>query len=248
MKKTLLIAGALLALMAPMASAAGSIGLAWNNCVGAGGLSDDNFACNTNTGIPHQLIASFVPVQTVGAFNGQAGVVDVQVAAATLDKWWELGPTVGTFCRNGLAAADFAFLAGPFGCADPWVGQASGGADFSPVGSNRLRIRTVCAIAVPESLYAVDVDDNPIEYLVFRVTITNTKTTGTGACAGCTDPACIVFNSVKLTQPAGFGDFTITSGAQQHVTWKHGVIGGLGCPAATPTQRSTWGSVKALYR
>jgi len=259
MKKTLLIAGALLALMAPMASAAGYINLAWGNCAAAGGALDDNFACNSNAGATpvHIMVGSFGPPMTLGKFNGHAGVVDIQTASPTLLPWWQLAyhPVAPIACRNKLAgpsddamSVDYNFVTGPFGCFDPWGGGASGGSGIDETAANRLRVRTVCAIGVPESLYIADPDDLPIEYYVFKIVMTNANTIGTGACAGCTDPACIVFNSLKLTQPAGVGDFIITTGPQQYVAWKHGVIGGLGCPAATPTQKATWGSVKALYR
>jgi hypothetical protein len=33
---------------------------------------------------------------------------------------------------------------------------------------------------------------------------------------------------------------------RQHVTWQGG--GGVPCPAATPVKKSTWGSIKAIYR
>jgi len=72
---------------------------------------------------------------------------------------------------------------------------------------------------------------------------------GTGSCAGCTDGACIVFTSQKLTEPLGVGDYTITSPAlRQYVTFQSGGALGGGCPAVVPTQNRTWGSVKSLYR
>ena len=50
-------------------------------------------------------------------------------------------------------------------------------------------------------------------------------------------------------QPLGFGDFQLTNaaGGNFYVTWQGGGVFG-GCPAATPTRNTTWGSVKALYR
>ena len=50
MKKTILLCGALLALTASVASAAG-LNFAWNNCYGEGtGTQNRSFLCNLNTG------------------------------------------------------------------------------------------------------------------------------------------------------------------------------------------------------
>jgi hypothetical protein len=89
-----------------------------------------------------------------------------------------------------------------------------------------------------------------------QVIINNAKTTGTGSCAGCTDGACIVLNSVKVTQPATVHqDYTITNPlGRAYVLWQAGGANpgsgpnGTGCPGATPTRNETWGSVKSLYR
>ena len=72
----------------------------------------------------------------------------------------------------------------------------------------------------------------------------------TSSCAGCTDGACIVLNSIQLTQPIGVGDYTISNPILRNwVQWQGGAttITG-GCPLATPTRSTTWGSVKSLYR
>ena len=58
MKKSLLIAGALLITGAAAASASG-INMSWNDC-GATGTQNVTFACNANAGAPFSGIASFV--------------------------------------------------------------------------------------------------------------------------------------------------------------------------------------------
>lgn len=95
------------------------------------------------------------------------------------------------------------------------------------------------------------------EYFALRLRIDNTKTVGTGACAGCDVPVCIVLQSIKLSL-IGRPEVTrvLTSplnGTDSHyATWQGGgsptTSLGTGCPAATPTRRGTWGGVKALYR
>jgi hypothetical protein len=240
MKKTLLMAGALLALTAGIASAAGGINLAWNDCSPTG-LVGKTFTCASNTLSGAIMIASAVAPVQMDQLNSEESEMILQTNQAALSPWWNL-QTGG--CRTGVAAG-FDFTGGPFTCIDPWVGAASGGMSYDAAfgAPNRARIRTVCAIAGSTGITGTD------EYYFFKVTLLGSKTTGTGSCAGCTDGACIVFTSLKLNQPAGVGDYVITNPlVNQYVTWQSGGNLGGDCPAATPTQNRTWGSVKSLYR
>ena len=245
MKKTLLMAGALLALTAGIASAQGGINLSWGDCGGAGTLNK-TFACTSNSLVGAIMIASAqAPVQ-MDQLNSEESQMEMQTNAATLSQWWNLQTTGGNVpCRSGIAAS-FDFTGGPFTCLDPWVGAASGGVDFTNAfgGPNRGLIRTVCAIAGSTGITGTD------EYYFFKITLLGAKTTGNGSCAGCTDGACIVFTQLKLSQPLGVGDYIITTPlVRQYVTWQSGGAGVTGgCPAATPTHTTTWGSVKSLYR
>ena len=238
MKKILLIAGALLVLTAPAAMSA-EIGLAWTNCAAGGGLLNDAFNCATNSGA-HIMVASFINDADMPQFNGDAGIVDIQVANPTVDAWWNFAAG----CRAGRLTGNFDFSGGPLGCdAGAYDGSTLGPTGAISVGltsPNRMRVKTVVAMPDVSPLTA------GTNYAVFKLTIGNQATVGT-TCPGCTDAACIVFNQLLLTQPAGVGDYIIDSGPQQYVTWKGGVIPGT-CPAATPTRKATWGTVKALYR
>jgi hypothetical protein len=89
----------------------------------------------------------------------------------------------------------------------------------------------------------------------FTINITNQKTVGTGSCAGCTTPVCIVLNSINVVAQDNVEErllSTPTAPGSNFITWQGGgnpsAGGTIGCPAATPTRRSTWGSVKSLYR
>jgi hypothetical protein len=86
--------------------------------------------------------------------------------------------------------------------------------------------------------------DNTSEYYMARVAITRAVSVGTN-CPGCLDGINFCLNDLKLQQPAGSpgGDTDVegTAGDQQCVSYNGGT-------APTPTQRTTWGSVKALYR
>jgi hypothetical protein len=122
-------------------------------------------------------------------------------------------------------------------------------------GNNTARITGGFAIAPPlPDLVAAQ------EYFAFIAVIDRAKTVGTGACDGCTTPACIVFNHIKVATPPvegqQFRDVSLsgpTNGTDSnYVTWQGGAGVtsnlGQGCPAATPTRATTWSSVKSLYR
>ena len=233
-----------LTMVATAAHAAGGLNLSWNDCSTFGTLQK-NFACTSNSGA-NTMYGSAVTGVQMDQLNGEASVLDLQTNQAALSNWWHLEPAGG--CRSNtpqLISADFNFLSN-VNCLDPWGGGAAGGIDYAPGfgGPNRARIRTVCAIPGSTGITGTD------EYYFFKVTYTNARTVGNGSCAGCQDGACIVFNSILVTQPAGVGDYTITNPLNRnYVQWQGGGSGVTGgCPAAVPTRTTTWGSVKSLYR
>ena len=233
------------ALGSPAALAQGGINLAWNDCASpyGVGVSDIRSACNSNLGA-NLLFASFAPPAVMPQFNGHAGVVDLVVVGPVLSPWWQLQPGG---CRQGSLTADFDFTAGPFSCADVWAGEAVGGVAIGTIGNNGVRIRTVSALAEGSER---NLPADGTEYYVFRLRINNAKTVGAGNCAGCLDPACIVFQSLLLTQPAGVGDYIVTTGAQQSLSWKGGAFTdcGLCSSIPCPAKSCTWGYVKSLFR
>ncbi|HEY2954451.1 MAG TPA: hypothetical protein VGK89_04300 [Candidatus Eisenbacteria bacterium] len=242
MKKTLLMTAALLAICAGLASAAG-LNLGWDNCAGLGaGALNKNFACNTNTGIPSTMIGSFVAPAGMDNVNGYQVVVDLQTAGATLSPWWDIGG-----CRASNAASFSSdFTTGPFGCTDYWLGAAGGGGFYIPLegGPNRAEIRIAFAIA---SGFGPIAEGD--EAYLFKVTINNSKTAGLGACARCTDDVCIVFTHALITNDPGLGgtDATLTNPAfRAHVTFQGGET--TPCPDVTPAKRTSWGTIKSLYR
>ncbi|MFN8589521.1 MAG: hypothetical protein U0704_17145 [Candidatus Eisenbacteria bacterium] len=245
MKKTLLLSAVLLAVSASLASAAG-LNLYWTSC-GAGGAANKSFACNSNTATAHKLYGSYVAPAGTTAITGNEMVVDLVSSTASLPAWWSM--FTPSSCRPTALSANFIDATGVSGdCIDYWQSQASGGVGAYTAGfggqPNRARVLIVAAVA-PANAVPVDVD---AEYYSFTLSISNTKTVGSGSCAGCTDPVCIVLNEIKLTQPAGVGDFRIQSPAtRNYVTWQGGVVAG-GCPAVVPAQNRTWGQVKSLYR
>jgi len=180
MKKTLLMAGALLALTAGMASAAGGINLSWTDC-GAAGALNNSFACTSNTMNGKIMIASAVSPAVLDEFVGQESEMLIQTNQPALSPWWGLSSQAGFNCRGTTAvAAGFDFTSGPFTCTDPWSGAAAGGMNYIGAfdGPNRAQLRTVCAIPGSTQI------DDATEYYLFKITLLGAKTTGTGSCAG----------------------------------------------------------------
>lgn len=246
MKKTVILCGVLLALSASLASAAG-INVAWNNCLGAGGLHDMTFACNTNSAASaHTFVVSFRAPTGISLYISNQAIVELQSNSSPLPAWWALKGTGQ--CRTGAGSADANFATGPFGCTDLWAGTASGSLASFNVGfngANRGRMNLV--FAVPSAGAAAL---NPEEeYYAFKVLILNTKTIGTGSCAGCNDGVCIVCTDLKVIQPNGTpgGTVDLTNPAEGNfVTWNGPTP--ETCTGATPTKNTTWGSIKSLYR
>lgn len=223
------------------AFAQGGINLSWTDC-GSAGQRVKTFACDTNTG-SQRMVASFVSPVPLDHFVGMEGVIDLCSMTPVLPAWWMM--FVSGTCRQNAISTSFDFTSGPFTCADPWLGQAAGGMDYTIGYSwqfNSARIRTVCA--VPAS--AMQPIDDQSEYYAFKVTVTDINTVGTNACTGCTEDVCIILNSLKLVQQAGYGDYTLTTPIMsQYMQWQGPV---LNCPFVVPTRQTTWGQVKSLYR
>jgi len=243
--KKVLICAALVALAAGTASAAG-LNLGWNECPSGGSyLHDMAFACTSNSGA-EIIIGSYIPPAGLLEVNGNEMVLDLQTNQAALSPWWNMGTASGCVGRTTTPVlTDFGF-ASLFGCTDYWgpAGGASGGGGYLPAygGPNRARIVMVAAILEANATAL----DPGTEYYSFKVIISNARTVGSPNCPGCTDAACIVLNSIKITQNVSqSANPTVTNPAVSNfVTWR----GGLGNCQVTPARNTTWGSVKALYR
>jgi hypothetical protein len=252
MKKVTLLCGMLLALTATVASAAPGLNLRWLNCLGDAGQANRVFACNVNTG-SHLAVGSFEIGADLGQVSGNEIVIDLAAAGPALPAWWQFR-NAGT-CRQTSLGLNAIISASAVNCFDWANGQAAGGIGAYNVGiAGPNTARIVAALAVPAGALA-DLFSGQ-EYFSYNLTINNQKTVGTGACADCLTPVCLVFNSLKLTTPVATNDRTIsgpTNGTDSnYATWQGGgnpgSARGTGCPAATPTKSSTWGSVKNLYR
>ena len=225
--------------------------LRWDHCYGDGGVLNRNATCDTNTGT-ETLVASFDLPSLLPGVSGIEVVIDLASAGASLPAWWQF-KNVGSCRLSSLVASSIPVDAPVTFCPDWAEGHELGGLAAYQLGHHGpTTARILTAWAVPQNALATL---NALqEYFAQTLRIDYQKTVGTGACAGCLTPVCIVFSSVnvvpginpgvKLTGPANGTD-------SNFATWQGGAgVGsalGAGCPAATPTRKSTWGEVKALY-
>ena len=249
---------AVLPLAPSRAHAAQGVALAWNHCFGEGtGVQNVSFACDTNVG-SHSMTASFVLSSPYPHVTGTEIVMKLASASSVLPAWWEFR-TAGT-CRQFALSVNSVEDPTDAVCVDWTSGQGVGtavaaycveGCSPGPFQPNTAVIKIVESVT-PES--AQDLSGG-VEYFNFNLIVNNIETVGTGNCAGCSVPVCIVLNSINVV--AGpYPDSRFLSApafpGSNFVTWQGGggiAVGGVtGCPAATPVQRSTWGSVKTLYR
>ena len=220
--------------------------LRWDQCYGDGGPINKAFACNTNQG-SQQLVASFVPAWDVPNVVGMEYVIHFAADATALPAWWQF-KNLGTCRRNEIIVN--ATNGNPTGACPDWsTPQAGAGILTLDINMNSARLL---------------VSDNGNggtlvgrrEYFGFHLVIPNVGTVGSPSCAGCATPVCFVFSAANIrTQPPANSRY-LTGPANlvdsDHATWQGGgspTVGtATGCPAATPIRRSTWGSVKSLYR
>ena len=251
--KTLLLCATLLVTSAGLASAGtgGAINLGWTDCPGQGTYTlTRTFACNSNTGPTHIVFGSFVAPAGVLAVTGFASVMDLQTAGAAA-PWWDVRASLPTGCRPASMTSSFDFTGGPFGCYDYWQGGAVGGQSANaPVGN---RVRLLATAALPSGDSRITSIPQGTEVYTFKLSFNNAKSTGLGACAGCSQEACIVFNSMLVTQVPGTpgGNFTFSApGTSAHVIWQGWTTQNPSeqCPGITPATNRTWGSIKAIYR
>jgi hypothetical protein len=249
--KKLLLCATLLVTTAGLASAGpGAINLGWTDCPGQGTYAlTRTFACNSNTGL-NEMVGSFVGGPELTAVTGFAMVIDVQTSGATLAPWWDLRASLPAGCRPASLLSSFDFTGGPFGCGDQWQGGATGGQSADvPIG-NRVRLKATAALPSGDSRIGPVTEG--AEMYCFKLRVNNARTLG-GVCPGCNAEACIVLNSILLTQVPGTpgGNKTYSSpGTSAHVIWQAWttVDPAQFCPLVTPAKNKTWGSIKAIYR
>jgi len=244
------------------------VNIRWDHCYDDGGTLNKTFACDTNSG-SERIVCSLALDQPTIGISGCEIYVDLGAQSATLPAWWQLRNA--GLCRTTALSFQTIPPAGSVNCLDWSSGYAVGGLAAYYVGyhgPNTARIVAVAAVP-PDALASFAAGP---EYFVCAFQIQHAKTVGTGSCAGCDVPVCIFLSRTTVT----FADNTLPSlqleqGANgltsQYVTWQNGVpiniqrqcdfpveycsrhYTSFDCVAGiTPTHRSRWGAVKALYR
>ena len=223
----------------PQTSAADAIQLSWTSCAGSAGAASDLTVPCVNTDHENAFV-SFELASPMDSVVAVEGVVDIQSSAPELPEWWMYQPGGCRYLRL-IASASFP---GGSGCADFGAGGAS--LDAPPIylagqgGASRARIEfsIVVPSTTPRDLGA------SIRYTAVRLEIQNQANLDCGICA---EPACLALQSLTLRRVRGdhFEDRELgpDAGGSNRVTWQ----GGAGCDIV-PARRSTWGSLKALYR
>jgi hypothetical protein len=239
MKKVLTLAAALLVFGAS-ASMAQGLNLHWNNCFAGGGITNVVPNCASNTGLAYTMHASVYP-PAMPMFAATSTIVDIAVSSASLPAWWQ---TLAGQCRANAIGISYDPNNNVTACADLWQGAAN--LQVSTIqqgvnGPNRVRVLGTAAVPAGSELNVLAGD----ELWVCRVTIARGGTVG--ACnTGCSLPATIVLNEMYMQQPGGLPAYRVTNPADNYCVGLNG--GNAQCPGATPTQNTTWGAVKSLYR
>jgi hypothetical protein len=240
-----------LVLLAPAAHAGPGVNMRWSQCFGDGGTQNRDFACNTNVG-SDQLVCSFELGSEVLQVIGQELTIRLVASSATLPAWWEFRNTGA--CRQFSLGMNTVVSPIAVNCTDWSNGASAGGIGAYTVGGVFGPPSAVIKIAAAVPPEAVAHLLPGTEYFSCNIVINHTKTVGTGACAGCTVPVCIVLIALKVTTLVDANDVTLTGPAHApdsfSATWQGPTNPDpfLSCPRPVPTLQSTWGAVKSLYR
>lgn len=241
-----------LALLLLVATAAGAfaqsgLNLHWDQCYADGGTTFKGIACDSNTGFD-VLIVSLVPPADMPQLAVVSAILDFYLADGAVPPWWQ---TMAGQCRPNAIGISFDSNTFPYteACSSIWQSQVpSQLVAIQPEldGPNHLRLTSFAAVPAGQEL-ALYADGT--ELVAARVTISHTKSTGTGACEGCRTGACIWLSEMRLRQPGGVGDHTLTHVAASQWAYRN-AGGGYPRPETchTPALNRTWGSIKTLYQ
>ena len=231
------------------------VNLRWNNCFSDGSVVNRNFTCAANSGV-NLMVGSFSVPMDLPAPKRTEFVVDIATASATLPAWWQFR-NPGS-CRMTSMSMSIVLSPVAVNCVDWTLGQAAGGILDYQMGARGPNTARVIGFAqVPDGIFPpIEPLFANTEYFTFNLAFNNAKSVGIGACAGCSTPACIVLNSIRISGADESTLATMTApsnGTDSNlVTWQGGAGVGvgsvIGCPAATATRGSTWGRLKAVYR
>jgi len=244
MKKTLLLAAAMLSLVAGSAMAAG-LDLSWDDCLAttAGGLNKTSL-CTSNSGSSNCYGTYVLANNTPSNVVANDMVMDINTNGSTLPCWWNFTAAPRT---TGISVA---FITPCASNATDYWGSVTGGpfggfaAQLYP--SVPQRVRIVMTVAIDGN--APEAAPVPGGQETYSYTFTLKNTNSVGTCTGCLTSACLVLNRINVDLSANPPIELTSQDARNFVFWQGGAINAPGCPLAVPTTNKTWGSVKALYR
>lgn len=246
------------------------VNLRWDQCYGDGGVQYKNFACDTNTG-SERLVGSFELDSVIPGVTSLEGYVSLGSTTTSLPAWWAFNAPGGvTGCRGTALSVSLVAPAAAANCADWAAGQAAGGLAayiFRFPDPNRALIKLGAGLSAPLDLGPGQ------EYFAFSIVLSHSRTVGTGACAGCLEPMCVILSDIVI-YPGQGPTVHLSNGANyagsRFVSWQEGypldivhrctsTLLGMFCynPYSTfdcviydvtRPRGSTWGEVKALYR
>ncbi len=198
------------------------VNLRWDACYRDGGVSNKNFACNTNLGT-ELLVGSFELVQPLNDVLSAQIVLDLRSASPTLPTWWSLAFSGG--CRSRSMDFRPTGFPQPGVCSYDGLGAGGGLGAYSIGLQGPSHVRLTGAFAVP-TLMPVNLLGG-VEYYAFFITIDHAKTVGSGACGGCEIPVCLFLSRISLFQRgASTAAIHLEQGANhlgsQYVTWQNG--------------------------
>lgn len=245
----LLLSLVLVVASAPAPCRASGLNLFWDQCAAAGGTTTKLFACDANAGAG-VLIASVILPADMPMFAATSVVLEFYIADGATPPWWQVAP--GQCRANNIRASfDPAFFPESEQCASLWGGQVPLQVQQiqTNIGYNPAHFRLNSGAAVPQGSEIAHVADGT-ERIAARVLIFHSKTTGADACAGCRTGACIWLSEMRMQQPVGMGDYTVTYPASSNWAGHNATfsVSTAGPNCTTPALNRTWGAIKTLYR
>ena len=217
--------------------------LSWNDCA-ASGIATRTFACNTNSGA-EELVLSFVPPEGVVTFTGIDARIRIWPPTPSLPPWWALA---AGGCRSASLRVQ-PFAPGASLCPTPWTTELFTFVEFNPA-AQEIRAAVNLNHGQEHPL------DPGVEYYGLRLTINHAKSTGSGACEGCSMPVGMYLSRLWMYQGAEL-TFEFPLPEVVYVNWQcdggpivdqGSVTGWQFANCATPAQGRTWGRIKALFR
>jgi len=228
------------------------INLAWNNCITQSSATENvQYACNGTASGTVNLVASFIPPNSLPAFVGTQMYFTISTENGQLPDFWDLG--LGGCRENSLFFPAYENQTGTGAtgvCQNPWSGPSGGGFryDLDFGGTGETRVRTSRAIAYSRALAGGQQYHDGVFTLDF---LKSAETEQEPLCAGCCQSVTITLTSLEIYQtvdsPGGDIITLTTPETRNSVTWN-----GLGCNGSSsipvPTRQVSWGKIKATYR